>query len=107
MVFIWPDPISVAANAVTFVGVPTLAWSTWRLWRDQKKDRAEEAERRIEATHQEIVSQGCVDFEDTLGRAGINLVPLKKVSVLPRPGDFVMLAGETRDGKNYGGGEYE
>jgi len=72
MAFTWPDPISLAADAVTFVGIPTLAWSTWKLWQDRKRDRAEETARRIDATHQEIVSQGCVDFEDTRERAAIN-----------------------------------
>jgi len=101
------DLMSHAADVVTLVGVPTLAWSTWKLWQDRKKDRAEEAERRIEATHREIVSQGCVDFEDTRRGVGINLVPFGKLAAVPRPGDFVVLPGETRDGRNFGGGEYE
>jgi hypothetical protein len=85
MAFTWPDPISFAADVITFVGVPTLAWSTWKLWQDQKTDRAEEAERRAEAKHREIVSQGCVDFEDTRMGVGINLVPFEKLSRSRRP----------------------
>jgi hypothetical protein len=103
----WLDWFGVAADVITFVGVPTLGWSTWRLWQDQEKDRAEEAERRMEATHRQVISQGCVDFEDTRQKVGINLIPFERLIAIPRPGDFVMLPGETRDGRNYGAAEYE
>jgi hypothetical protein len=107
MAFTWPDPISFAAAVITFVGMPTLAWSTRKLWQDRKKDLAEEAERRVEAKHREIVSQGCVDFEDTRRGVGINLVPFEKLAAVPRLGDFVMLPGETHNGQTLGAGEYE
>ena len=105
MAFPLPDPLSLGADIFTLLGVPTLGFGTWKLWKDLKKDRAEEAQRRIDAGHREIVSQGCVDFSD--GKVGINLVPFEKLAALPRPGDFVVLPGETHDGKNYGLGEYE
>lgn len=53
------------------------------------------------------VSQDCLEFTDPYERVGINLVPLERVAALPRPGDRVFLPGETHDGKNFGGGEYE
>ena len=86
MALIWPDPISLATDVVTFVGVPTLAWSTWKLWPDRKKDRAEGAERRIEAGHQEFVGQGCLEFYDVRMGAAVNLIPLRRVAGgLPGP----------------------
>jgi hypothetical protein len=103
----WLDWLSVVADGVTFLGVPILVMSALRLRHDLKKDRAEEAQSRIDATHREIVSQGCLDFHDTRRKVGINLVPFEKLGALPRSGDFVMLPGETRDGKTYGAGEYE
>lgn len=105
MGFNWPDPISLTADLVTIVGLPTLIWSTTRLWLDFRKERAAGIARRAEEERRQIVSVGCLQFSDE--RAGINLVPLEKVNAIPRPGDLVFLPGETQDGKNYGGGEYE
>jgi hypothetical protein len=105
MVLSLPDPISLVADAITIVGLPTLVWGTLRLWRDLRKERAQAAERRAEEERREIVSVGCLEFHD--GRAGINLIPLEKVAAFPRPGDIVFLPGETRDGRNWGGGTYE
>ncbi len=105
MGFSWPDPISLLADAITIVGLPTLVWSTLRLWFDLRRERAAAVERRAEAERREIVSVGCLQFSDE--QAAINLVPLERVPALPRPGDLVFLPGETRDGKNWGGGEYE
>ena len=51
------------------------------------------------------VSQDCLEFTEQ--KVGINLVPLERVAAFPRPGDTVFLPGETHEGKNYGGGEYE
>jgi hypothetical protein len=101
------DAISLLVDVIALVGVPTLAWNTWKLRKDFRKDRAEEAERRTEAKHQEIVSQGCLEFLDTGEKVAINLVALKKVTGLPRPGDLVMLPGETHNRQTLGAGEYE
>jgi hypothetical protein len=105
MGFNWPDPISLTADVVTIVGLPTLIISTIRLLLDFRNERAAAVARRAEEERRQIVSVGCLQFSDE--RAGINLVPLEKVNAIPRPGDLVFLPGETQDGKNYGGGEYE
>lgn len=105
MSFNWPDPISLAADVITIIGLPTLTWSTVRLLSDLRKERAEATERRAEVERREIVSVGCLEFSD--GRTGINLVPLEKVAAFPRPGDIVFLPGETHEGRNRGGGTYE
>jgi hypothetical protein len=101
----WPDPISLIADAVTIVGLPTLAWSTWKLWADFQTEKRAAVQRRAEEERRQTVSVGCLEFSDE--RVGINLVPLERISVFPRPGDFIFLPGETRDGRNWGGGEYE
>ena len=94
MAFTWPDPISLVADTLTIVGIPTLAVANWQLYREYLK--------RKEIKN---VSQDCLEFTDR--DTGINLVPLERVAAFPRPGDIVFLPGETREGKNYGGGEYE
>ena len=98
MPFQSPDPISLVADVVTFVGIPALSWTTYQLWQELRRERAERKAFKS-------VSQDCLEFSD--GRVGINLVPLERVAAFPRPGDLVFLPGETREGKNYGGGEYE
>jgi len=105
MAFQWPDPISLVADAVTIVGLPTLVWSTLRLLSDFKKERAQAFLQRAEEERRETVSVGCLEF--SIGRTAINLVPLDKITVFPRPGDIVFLPGE-RDGvRNLGSGSYE
>jgi hypothetical protein len=94
MVFTWPDPISLVADIVTIIGIPVLVVTTDRLYREYSKSRA--------VKH---VSQDCLEFNEN--KTGINLVPLERVAAFPRPGDIVFLPGETHEGKNYGGGEYE
>jgi len=98
MLFQLPDPISLVADAVTFVGIPALACSTYQLWQGLRRERAERKAFRS-------VSQGCLEFSDE--KVGINLVPLETVAALPRPGDIVFLPGETRAGENRGEGVYE
>ena len=105
MAFQWPDPISLVADAVTIVGLPTLVWSTWRLWNDFRKEKAEAEARRAEDERRQIVSVGCLQFSEN--EVGINLIPLEMVTAIPRVGDIVFLPGETRDGKNLGGGVYD
>jgi hypothetical protein len=105
MPFQWQDAINLVADVVTIVGLPTLIWSTCRLWHDLRKERAEAVLRRAEEERRQIVSVGCLEFCDA--DAAINLVPLERIAAVPRPGDFVSLPGETADGKNYGRGEYE
>lgn len=94
MLFALPDPISLVADIVTIIGIPVLAVTTGKLYQEYSKSR-------------EIknVSQDCLEFNEK--GTGINLVPLERVAAFPRPGDIVFLPGETHEGKNYGGGEYE
>lgn len=94
MLFTWPDPISLVADVVTIVGIPVLAVTTYRLYREYAKGR-----------EVKNVSQDCLESNEN--KTGINLVPLKKVAALPRPRDIVFLPGEPHEGKNYGSGEYE
>lgn len=96
MTFPWPDPIGFIADVVTIVGIPTLAIATRNLYRDAKKARQPQA-----------VSHGCLEFADMDRRVGINLVPLKEVTAIPRKGDRILLPGETRQMENRGGGVYE
>jgi hypothetical protein len=105
MNFTWPDPVSLVSDVVTIVGLPTLMWSTVRLVKEARKERADAAERLHEERRKETISVGCLEFLD--GRTGVNVVPLDKVRGLPRPGDIVSLPGETRTGRNSGEGEYE
>jgi hypothetical protein len=93
-VFLWPDPISLVADVVGIIGTPTLAVATWNLYREYRKSR-----------EPKNVSQDCLEFSED--GVGINLVPLEGVAAFPRPGDIVYLPGETVEGKNYGGGQYE
>ena len=90
----WPDPVSFVADVVSIVGIPVLVVTTYKLYREYLKSR-------------EIknVSQDCLEFNEQ--KVGINLVPMEKVAAFPRPGDIVFLPGETHEGRNYGGGEYE
>lgn len=90
----WLDIFGLLADIITIIGVPVLTWTTWKLYQQYRESR-------------EIknVSQDCLEFNDQ--ETGINLVPLNKVVAFPRPGDIVFLPGETVEGKNYGGGEYE
>jgi hypothetical protein len=105
MSFQWPDPISLVADAVTIVGLPALVWSTWKLWGEFQAEKRAAVLHRAEEERRQTVSVGCLQFSE--GRTGINLVPLEEISVFPRPGDFVFLPGETREGRNWGSGEYE
>jgi hypothetical protein len=104
MLFLWPDPVvGRVADMVTILGVPVLTAGTWQLVREFRQERA--AQRKIEG-----VSHGCLEFVDLIdSRRGvaINLVPLDRITVLPRLGDVVFLPGETRESKNLGGGAYE
>jgi hypothetical protein len=94
MVFKWPDPISFVADIIAIIGIPTLAVTTYQFYQAYLK--------RKEIKN---VSQYCLEFNER--GTGINLVPLERVTGYPRPGDIVFLPGETVEGKNYGGGEYE
>jgi hypothetical protein len=90
----WPDPISLLADIVTIVGIPALWISTQQVYREYLKGREIRS-----------VSQDCLEFTER--DTAINLVPLEKVVAFPRQGDIVFLPGETREGKNLGGGRYE
>ncbi len=92
--FAWKDAIDFIADGIAIVGIPSLAVTTFRFYREYVKSR-----------EVKNVSQYCLEFSER--RVGINLVPLERVAAFPRPGDTVFLPGETQDGKNFGGGEYE
>jgi hypothetical protein len=96
MIFTWPDPIGLVADVVTIFGIPAVYVSTRQFYREAKKAREPQS-----------VSQGCLEFNDTDQDVGINLVPLKDVTAIPRAGDRVYLPGETRGSENRGGGLYE
>ncbi|HKX00583.1 MAG TPA: hypothetical protein VJN43_22780 [Bryobacteraceae bacterium] len=100
MLLPWFEIVGRVADVVTILGVPLLLVGTRQLYKELRRQRAARKEMKF-------VSQDCLEFFDSREEVGVNLVPLEKVSVAPRPGDFVMLPGETRDGKNLGGGEYE
>ncbi len=85
---------SFAADIVTMIGIVGLWITARQLYRAYKKSREVKA-----------VSQDCLEFSER--RTGINLVPLEKIAAFPRPSDIVYLPGETREGTNYGRGEYE
>jgi len=95
MPFPLPDPISLFADVIAIVGIPTLAVSTVNLYRQEKK-----------ALQPQSVSHGCLEFADADRRLGINLVPLTDVTAIPRAGDVVFLPGETRGQENRGAGTY-
>ena len=100
MTFPWLDVVGHVADFVTILGVPLLGVGTWKLVKEVRQERAER--KALKA-----VSENCLEFYDYQHKSGVNLVPLERVGVLPRPGDFVFLPGETHEGKNFGGGEYE
>ncbi len=100
MMYSWLDVVGHVADVVTILGVPLLAAGTWQLVRETRRERAERKALKI-------VSQDCLEFYDPRQKVGVNLVPLERVLAFPRPGDRVLLPGETREGKNLGGGQYE
>jgi hypothetical protein len=93
----WHDVLSVASDIIGLLGIPVLVVTTFGLFREIKKERAERKALKI-------VSEGCLEFLDSEHKIGINLVPVERVPLMPRPGDFVYLPGE---GPKYGAGEYE
>lgn len=95
MTFQWPDPISFVADIIAIVGIPTLAVSTEKLYKDAKRAR-----------EPQNVSHGCLEFYDVDHKAAINLVPLKEITAIPRAGDDVLLPGEYHDQKFVGSGNY-
>ena len=96
----WLDLVGHVADVVTIFGLPVLAAGTWQLAREIRRERAE---RKV----MKGVSQDCLEFYDYQEKVGVNLVPLDRVHAFPRPGDCVFLPGETHEGKNFGGDEYE
>lgn len=89
--------IGHAADFVGLIGIPTLAVATYQLYRSFKESRKPKS-----------VSDQCLEFYDESARCPINLVPLDRITAIPRAGDTVYLPGEYDPvGKNYGGGVYE
>lgn len=96
MNFQWPDPISLVADVVTFIGIPVLVYSTKGLYREFNELRKTKG-----------VSEDCVTFWDVGTKCAINNVPFKKTGVIPRVGDFVYLPGERDGDHSYGDGKYQ
>jgi hypothetical protein len=96
MNFQWPDPISLVADIVTFVGIPVLAYSTRGLYGEFKELR------RVRG-----VSEDCVTFWDVDTKCAINNVPFKKTGSIPRVGEHVYLPGERDGDRSYGDGKYK
>ena len=96
MTFQWPDPISLVADIIAIVGIPTLAVSTTKLYKDAKKAREPQS-----------VGHGCLEFGHCDYECGINLVPLTEATAIPRVGDTVFLPGETGGNENLGRGLYK
>jgi hypothetical protein len=92
--------LNLIADIVTIIGVPVLVVTTRKLYREHQRDRAER--RTIKG-----VSEDCLEFYDRQENVAVNLIPLETIRVLPRPGDFVFLPGEAREGVNLGAAEYE
>ena len=84
------DCLSVIADVVTLLGVPSIAVSEWLLWQQWR-----------EFQRPKIVSEDCLEF--CIGRTAINLTPLQTLRFLPRQGDIVHLPGE---GAEFGQGTY-
>ena len=90
----WPDPLSIAADVFTIIGIPAIAVANWNLYLQYRESRKPK-----------IVSDKCLEFLE--GKTAVNLVPFDRVVVFPRPGDTVLLPGETHEGKHWDTGKYE
>ncbi|MHB1021002.1 MAG: hypothetical protein ACYC46_12545 [Acidobacteriaceae bacterium] len=106
MSFQWPDPISLVADVITFVGFPTLVVSTIQLYKEVGREREEARKEREEARRARGVSEDCVTFFDVESKCAINSVPFKKTGAIPRVGDNVYLPGERDGDRSYGDGKY-
>jgi hypothetical protein len=96
MCFTWPDPISIVADIVTIVGMPVLAVSSWRLYREVKHARKPKG-----------VSEDCISFFDLTEQCTVNIVPFERMAAIPRVGDRITLPGESGEDGNAGAGKYE
>lgn len=96
MNFQWPDPISLVADIVTFIGIPLLFYSTNELYREFKELRKMRG-----------VTENCVTFFDVDTKCTINAVPFKKTGAIPRVGNYVYLPGERDGDRSYGDGKYK
>ena len=67
MPFTWPDPISLIADIVTIVAVPTLGVATWNLYKQVKDSRKSRG-----------VTEESVTFYDVTKKTGVNIVLLKR-----------------------------
>lgn len=88
--------ISFVADVIAIVGIPALAVSTAKLYKDAKKAREPQS-----------VGHECLGFFDLDLEVGINLVPLASTPAIPRPGDIVSLPGEFHGNENPGAGTYK
>ena len=81
----WLDIFGLLADIITIIGVPVLAWTTWKLYQQYREWREIGDDR-----------EDCLEFNEQ--ETGINFVPLNKIVAFPRPGDIVFLPGETVGG---------
>ena len=98
--FTWPDPISLAADVVTFVGIPVLVVTTLKFYREYRNEAAER--KAIKG-----VTEDHLEFYDTRNKAVVDIVPLDRMAAFPRAGDVVFLPNVVYDGRIVAGGSYE
>jgi hypothetical protein len=96
MTFQWSDLISLAADIVTFIGIPVLVYATNGLYREFKELRKVKG-----------ITEDCVTFWNVKTKCTINAVPFKKTGAIPRVGDYVYLPGERDGDRSYGDGKYK
>jgi len=73
----WPDPLSIAADLITVLGIPVLAVTLWKLWHGFQKLRRRRS-----------VSQDCVEF--CLEKKTLALASLEGTHV-PHLGEVILL----------------
>jgi len=89
----WLKVLFIAGSLASIVALPNLGFVYWQLYKLRKAIGGPR-----------VVSEECLEFLQTQPRMAINLVPLNKLTFIPRPGDSVLLPG---DGPQLGAGMYE
>lgn len=86
----WFDILAVAGSIASIIAIPAITLTYWQVYKIRKA-----------ALVPKGVSEDCLEFLNEADRVGVNLVPLSKVTFLPRPGDTVLLPGTLRDAGFY------